>query len=158
MKIEIKRKLENKVFTTSFKRVVAHDDADAEKEKALENDFGPVVLATGGIVEKAVKVESGSVVLDETEGAAKNLRFNVKGIVLPLIDGAEFAYHCDAKTETAITGLTALQTAEAKCKAYEAFVGEKVKEAVEAWRIQKTGFESEVVPAIEEDLTPAPTV
>lgn len=154
MKIEIKRKLENKVFSTRFTRVLAHDDVDAAKEEELENDFGPVSLDTGGVTEAAMKIEAGKIVFDETEGAVKNIRFNARGILIQLIKDATFEYTCDAKNETPVIGFTALQTAEAKCKAYEAKISEEVKKAVVEWRKQMTSFEEEVVAPIEEDLTP----
>lgn len=160
MKIDIKRKLENKVFTTTFKRIVEHDDPEKDREKELENDFGPVKLFTGGVVSGKVSLVDGKVsIAEENDQTALDIKFNAKGITLSLTDGAEFSYSCDAKNETAKSNethsLTELQVAEAKCKIYEAFIRANVKKVVSEWRKQVTAFEVEEVLSIEEDLTPS---
>lgn len=140
MKIKISRKLENKVYTSTFTRVIAHDDPDKEQEARMENDFGPIEIKIGGVIEAAIKVDSGSPVISEDE-EEKNIRFTVKDATIALTDKATFSYSCDAKNEVAEGDMSVLQKAEAKCIAYEAEIRKRVKEAVEKWKAQKTDFE-----------------
>lgn len=141
MKIKISRKLENKVYTSTFTRVIAHDDPDKEQEARMENDFGPIEIRIGGVIEAAIKMDSGSPVISDEDEDEKNIRFTVKDAVVALTDRATFSYSCDAKNEVAEEDMSVLQKAEAKCIAYEAEIRKRVKEAVEKWKAQKTDFE-----------------
>lgn len=163
MKFDIERSLVNKVFTTSIVRVPVIDDACAEEEKALENDFGPVEVEIGGkfeaIVEKQVDALKFTPVLSTTEELERkkaNFKFSLNPQKVVIKENASITFSCNALNESARTyedlQVDPLRSAEEKCKVFEAVIKERIELAVAAWKAQQTNFESEVVPGFEISL------
>lgn len=154
MKFEIERSLVNKVFTTSVVRVPVIDDACAEEEKTLENDFGPVEVEVGGkfeaIVSKEVDKLKFTPVLSATEELERkkaNFKFSLNPQKVTLKENAIITFSCDAINESERTyedlKVDPLKSAEEKCKLFEAVIKERIELAVAAWKAQQTTFETD---------------
>lgn len=159
MKIEIKRNLENKVFSTVLKRVVTSDDLNLEKEKKLENDFGPVVVnATGLFCANITKPSDDIVLTPVMDGGESNFKFSIAtSEPVALEADKEIPFSCNAIEQTDLkvseqVTFTALQVAEYKCRLFEAVMQKRIEAAVEAWKKQQTTFETEVIPVVEISL------
>lgn len=159
MKIDIKRNLENKVFSTTLTRVVKSDDPNAEEEKQLENDFGPVkVNSTGLFCANITKPSDDIVMTPVTDGGESNFKFAIaKADSVALEAGVELPFSCDATQQTDLkiseqVSFNALQVAEYKCRLFEAIMKLRIEKAVDEWKKQQTNFETEVVPGIEINL------
>ena len=165
MKFEIERNLKNKIFTTSVVRVPVIDDACAEEEKNLEDDFGPVEIEVGGKYEAVVSKEQGlnetyhlkfTPILPSAEKSKEtkaNFSFSLPAQKVILKEKAKITYSCDATKECVKSCedmiIDPLRAAEEKCKLFEAIVQDKIKTAVDTWKGQHTDFENEEVKGFE---------
>lgn len=163
MKFDIQRSLNNKVFTTSIIRIPVLDDACAEEEKILENDFGPVEVEVGGKFEAIVTKELDHLkftpVLSTTSSEDRlkaNFKFSLDPKKVILKERAEIAYSCNALNESLRKHedrlIDPLRAAEEKCKVFEAVIKERIELAVAAWKAQQTNFETEEVASFEISL------
>lgn len=159
MKIETTRKLENKIFETVLKRVIKEDDINAEKEKKLENDFGPVTInATGLFCAKFTGTQDNISMAPVYDNSESNFKFSIASSnPIALEDNTEIPFSCDANKQTAVVvnetiTLSPLQVAEYKCRLFEAVIKNRIQKAVEEWKKQQTNFEDEVIPEFEINL------
>lgn len=158
MIIEVKRKLENNVFSTTLERVTRDGDANCQIEAKLENDFGPVVVKTGGVFSANVTGTKENITVTPVEdGSEANFKFCVDLGEVPLVKGAQISFSCKAAEQSAMKiseeiTLSPLQVAEQRCRVFEALIKSRIKKTVEAWKEQQTDFEDEVVPDLEISL------
>lgn len=159
MKIDIKRNLENKVFSSTLTRVVKSDDPNVEEEKQLENDFGPVKVNATGVFSANITKSSDTIVMTPVmDGAESNFKFAIpKTDAVALEAGTELPFVCDAKEQTDLkiseqVSFNALQVAEYKCRLFEAIMKLRIQKSVDEWKKQQTNFETEVIPEIEINL------
>lgn len=163
MKIDIERSLKNKIFTTSLIRVPVLDDACAEEEKQLEDDFGPVEVEVGGKFEAIVTKELDHLkftpVLTTTSAEDRlkaNFKFSLSSNKVILKERAQMSYSCNALDESIRKHedmiIDPLRAAEEKCKLFEAIIKERIELAVAEWKAQQTTFEKEEVAGFEISL------
>lgn len=160
MKFDIERSLKNKVFTTALVRTPVLDDACAEEEKQLEDDFGPVEVEVGGKFEAIVSKDSDHLkftpvlsTTSEEERKKANFKFSLSSNKVVLKEKAQIVYSCDAMQESIRKHeymlIDPLRAAEEKCKLFEAVIKERIELAVAEWKAQQTTFESEDVEGFE---------
>lgn len=159
MKFITNRELKDKVFKTSIIRVAVIDDACASEEAIYENDFGPVIIEIGGKFEAYVSKENEdseeltfeAITSDSSQDvkAKANFKFSINTSKVALKDKVVITYSCDAKIEGPRKfeeiAVSALMSAEQKCKIFETVIKDRIKLAVEAWKEQNTTFEIEEI-------------
>lgn len=165
MKIDRNRSLKNNVFLTKLKRVIDDDQNCVLIEKKLEDDFGPVEIQIGGLIEIVVAQDGHGTGLKYTPVTSENPKRESTDIIsfqLPserkaITMDSELCFKCDASQETDRVFFektaTALRIAEEKCKAYEAVILDRLKLAVNAWKAKKTTFEEEPLESVHFDLS-----
>ena len=161
MKFETVRSLKNKVFNTSIVRVIEQNDPCLATEKQLEDDFGSVMVETGGKFEAYVTLAVGakptfSKVAKSTPGEFL-FKFATDTIKMSLIPTVDIPFICDSEKESPRKDalgivINPLEVAQLKCEMFESIIKERIAEAVVLWKTQTTDFETVVIPAFDQPL------
>lgn len=157
MKFNVLRDLTNKVFSSTIARVVVPNDADDIIEAKLENDFGPVKVQTGGLIEGFINKDavtgefSASLAATGTVGVdAIAFKFAPSANEVAITSTTQIVFKSDAKLESPVdfigTSIPALKVSELKCQLFEKAIQKRIEDAVVAWKAETTTFE-DTVPA-----------
>ena len=156
MKFEKSRVLQNNVFASRITRVEDDQQDCVLEDKVLENDFGPVVVKTGGkfeaILSKGVSDElKFEAITSKNASKAKdaNLKFAFTEGKVNVLMGTVLEFSCDSKQETSREvedlHVSPKMIAEIKCKVFEEVMIDRLEVAIEEWKAAKTNFEQEIL-------------
>lgn len=156
MKFEKSRVLQNNVFASRITRVEDDQQDCVLEDKVLENDFGPVVVKTGGkfeaILSKGVSDElKFEAITSKNASKAKdaNLKFAFTEGKVNVLMGTVLEFSCDSKQETSREvedlHVSPKMIAEIKCKVFEEIMIDRLEVAIEEWKAAKTNFEQEIL-------------
>lgn len=161
MKIDKFRNLKNNVFSSKLVRVEDDDHDCVVIEEKLEDDFGPIEIPIGGLIEIVVtenEEKDGLVFTPVTSQHPKQLKdkeiisFNIPSDKTILRIGTEISFACNAKQEVSRMffnkKVDSIKMAEIKCKAFEDVIEDRIKLAVNEWKGKKTSFEDEALESI----------
>lgn len=168
MKIDRMRNLSNNIFSSKLIRVADDDQSCVLIEKKLEDDFGPVEIQIGGLIEIVVKLNSRRDGLDFTPVTSEHpkpeegddnviIAYQIPSERQAILMNTTLQYECNAALEVDRTILEkkadSLRIAEEKCKAFEAVMLDRLKLAVDAWKAKKTSFEDEALAPVHFNLS-----
>ena len=157
MKFKKERKLQDNVFTSKIVRIEDEFQDCVLEDRVLENDFGPVSVEAGGKFEAIVEKDgsTGGLVFkaitsaNKSEADKANFKFALAPAKTVLLMGTSIDFSCDAREEASRTyeslTLTPLKAAEFKCKIFEEVILDRIKLAIEDWKVNKTDFETEIL-------------